>query len=445
MASTRNSNFELARRLAQRGHEIVFVSHADIGQLVESRGWEFSRLTNDQIIRDRVAGKAHHWRPGKLLNRRTARLESLRNLEIEQTLERLTPDALLIDIEMHYAIVATHALNVPTLLSIVWFSVFRDDQLPPLHSGRLPPTNRQEQIEIGRLWDELVEKRHRRDRQRRFHWSRLRDLFRPVMYSTNLRADLQELANSKRCPLDQVTDTRQWLDPHVYTNRPILCFNCWEMEFPHEPNPNLHYVGPMVNLDSADQAVDDDSRERWQQVRKSIGERRLIYCSLGTFWKAHRSFFDRLLDCMRCREDWVLVIGLGGKSSPADFCDLPDNVVPLRFAPQVEILKSADCAINHGGITSINEAIQMGVPMVVFSTNHVDQPGCAARVAFHRLGTVGDIERDQPETIQENIENAMSDRNIQANIASMRDKFDEAKSSQVAESVIEQVVNQRRA
>ena len=137
------------------------------------------------------------------------------------------------------------------------------------------------------------------------------------------------------------------------------------------------------------------------------------------------------------RGDWDLVLGLGGKTQSEALAPVPPNVVLLDWAPQMDVLKFADCAVTHGGITTINECIRSNVPVLVYSTKHVDQNGCAARVAFHRLGLMGDKDNDTMEQIGQNIERCLSDPLIRESVARMQRVFSDYEESNEAVRLIE--------
>ena len=158
-------------------------------------------------------------------------------------------------------------------------------------------------------------------------------------------------------------------------------------------------------------------------MRQDQTKRPLIYCSLGSYWSADSAFLRRVLAVFQHRTDWDLVLGLGGKLDVEQLAPVPANALLLRWAPQLEVLKLADCAITHGGIATINECIAHGVPMVVYSTRHVDQDGCAVRVAYHGLGVRADKDHDGPGEIERNVERVLDDPLMRSQVAKMRQIF----------------------
>ncbi len=122
---------------------------------------------------------------------------------------------------------------------------------------------------------------------------------------------------------------------------------------------------------------------------------------------------------MADRPDWDVVVGLGSRLDPSDLGPIPGNAHPLRWAPQLEILAQADCAIHHGGISTINECIAHGVPMVLYPFDFMDQPGNAARVSYHGIGDVGDRDQDSAATIRQRIERLLADPDVAVRLAAL--------------------------
>lgn len=442
MASTLNSSLELSRRLTDAGHEVIYLSQADVCPRVQAAGYRCRRLEADQAFQEEAPGPVSVRKPigwaRTLLQRRGIRRRSVRNTEIESAVAELDPDLLLIDIEMHFAIIATASLGIPTLLPIVWFSIFKHPALPPMHTKLTPPATPRGRLAIALAWWRLRIRVIGGDWKDRLRRTLSGDLFRPVAYDTVNIDDLRALAKSRTFSLRRNADRSHWLRPYAYTRLPVLSFTAREMEFPHEPWPMLHYVGPMVLRDRPETLVDEAASAAW---RRFAADRRpgrpLVYCSLGTFWSMDDDFLRRVLDVFERRTDWDLVIGLGGKLDPARLAPIPPNALVVDYAPQLEVLAQADCAITHGGITTINECIEFEVPMVVYSTEHVDQDGCAARVAFHRLGVVADIGAAGVDAVEGNIERALQDAEIRENVAAMRAHFDGYRSPDAAVRLIE--------
>ncbi|MEO0869324.1 MAG: nucleotide disphospho-sugar-binding domain-containing protein, partial [Cyanobacteria bacterium J06642_11] len=145
-----------------------------------------------------------------------------------------------------------------------------------------------------------------------------------------------------------------------------------------------------------------------------------IYCSCSTFIKGDQHFLQRLITAVSDCSDWELVLGLGGQFNAEEFPALPDNVHAFAWVPQLKVLQQADCAINNGGINSINECLYLGVPMLVYSLNRFDQNGDAVRVAYHGLGIAGDIAHDSSDQIRAHLKSILNDQWFQTQVNSMQ-------------------------
>jgi UDP:flavonoid glycosyltransferase YjiC (YdhE family) len=108
------------------------------------------------------------------------------------------------------------------------------------------------------------------------------------------------------------------------------------------------------------------------------------------------------------RSDIDLVIGLGGAKLQSSL-PLPDNILVLEFAPQLEVIRCANIVITHGGISSINEALRCGVPLIGVSGKQVDQNGCLARIQHHALGVISASDMRNPDDIMALVDFLLSD------------------------------------
>ena len=304
LTSPLNASLELSRRLAAAGHQVTYVSHADIGAEVEAGGFAFVQLTNAQELRRTLRQAIRHpihW-AGSM---RRERSRSIKSDELERAIDALAPDLLLIDIEMHYVIIATAALGVPTMLVMNWLSIFRVAGLPPLSSSLLPGDEKA----IRRAWLKVRVRALGARVAHKLGRGALGDLLRPVSYGTRFYADLKQVARHRNYPLRTNTDRSQWLRPYMYTQLPVLCFNAYELEFPHRPHPNIRYVGPMVNKQRTERRVSNHDRQRWASFKQHRrGDRPLIYCSLGSYW-SDRDFLQMVLRVFSDRPEWDLVLG----------------------------------------------------------------------------------------------------------------------------------------
>ena len=428
LAGNVGTALELAARLAPAGHRVSFVSANDVGARIRQAGHEFYLVTADRSFLtesaevDQVPGRAE-----RIRRRRRLRRRSLENDELDMLVERLAPDLLLIDIELHFAVIVTARLGIPAGLVTAWFDVFRRPDYPPLSSPIVPDGSLRTRARSALAWWALDWRKYTERFGRPA--ARLRGALRPVGYHERDDTALCALAQARGYPLERYADRRAWVIPFSYRHLPILCFNARELDFPHHPAPNLHYVGPMVPPEApapAPATPPDPLPDPWRAMlaRRQAGERRpLVYCSLGSRWATDLPFLGDVVEVFRRRHDWDLVLGLGARADPGALGAGLENVAVLPWAPQLEILQHAHCAITHGGINTINECLSRGVPLVVRSSERVDQDGCAARIAYHRLGTVLDPTQTGPGSIERAIEHGLGDTGLHGRITRMRSAF----------------------
>ena len=415
---------ELGARLRSRGHEVVYASPEDCQTPVAAAGFEFRLLDRDRDYKHRFA-MAHSTE-----DRKQARQQSLENREVEELVAAVDPDLLLIDMELHFPLIVTRTLGIPTLIPIVWYSIFFSTGNPPLHTDLTPDRSFRVMMAWLQLWTNKI-RRLLAERARRYL---SRSVPEPVTYKTRSRSDLAELARTRGFSLRRHTTVFQWLRPFTWTDIDVMSYNPAEMEFSKISHSRLHHVGPMVNTGSAEPGLAED----WTDfATRRDSTRPLIYCSLGSFWDIDRVFLDNVIEVFRRRPDWDLVLGLGSKAEPDSFDDIPDNVLLLSWAPQFDVLKHSAAAITHGGISTINECIWNGVPMVGYSTGRVDQDGCVARMVHQGLGIAGDRSSDGPEQIEAAVGEVLGNARYRELCLEMADVFAEYRDSAVAEQLVE--------
>jgi len=425
MAGRINVTCELAHRLRTAGHEPTIACPVDISARIAELGMTFTRIgaaasrhPDSADPPSRITGRlaAFLRRLGGLRHlaaNRTARVDALEPEGLVASMRTLAPDLALIDIELPVPVMAAWAAGVPVVLWTTMLSVWRRPGLPPLGSAITPGVGRSgSRIGIALAWL----------RFRTWKWLRMQRL-RITRMGTDQISVLRRVAARTGFPFDEETARYEWLLPFTYRTLPVLSFNAFELEFPHDPQPTCRYVGPVLNprrRTTPDPDI-DRSLEAIYGRRSADPSRRLIYCAFGAWHKGDdRDFVRRVIEAVATRPDWDLVAGLGDRIDPSSLGEVPGNVHLLRWAPQLEVLGNADVAIHHAGIGSVNECIASGVPMVLYPFDFLDQPGNAARVAFHGIGEVGDRRSDSADVIRERLERMLGDGDVRRRVEQMR-------------------------
>ncbi len=78
-------------------------------------------------------------------------------------------------------------------------------------------------------------------------------------------------------------------------------------------------------------------------------------------------------------------MSIGKRTDIKDLGEIPSNFRVYNYVPQLEVLKSVDLFITHGGMNSSSEGLYNGIPLIVVP-QFGDQPIVANRVAELEAG-----------------------------------------------------------
>ena len=183
------------------------------------------------------------------------------------------------------------------------------------------------------------------------------------------------------------------------------------LDFPREQLPDhFHYLGPFRG---ADDPIDFDLPE---------DGRPLIFCSLGTLQGSRAQIFGAVTEAA-ARLDATLLIAHGGLLPEREIARLPGRPIVRSYVPQRAVLARASLAITHAGFNTVMDALSFGVPMVALPITF-EQPATGARL--ERAGVARVLNgRRTAVRIREAISEVLADpqyreraRSLQAEIAS---------------------------
>ncbi len=103
----------------------------------------------------------------------------------------------------------------------------------------------------------------------------------------------------------------------------------------------------------------------------------ILYVSLGTVFKADPGLLRTFAEALAPLGGTVVVST--GETHPDTLGPVPANVLVRHAVPQLGLLARAALFITHGGMNSVNEAMEAGVPMLVVPQG-ADQPMVASRI-----------------------------------------------------------------
>jgi UDP:flavonoid glycosyltransferase YjiC (YdhE family) len=340
----------LARRLMERGHEVVFFGIADVEAQIHAAGVEFCRIGASDYPKGTLAK----------LDRQLAEVKGLATFRF--TVERVKnttrmvlrdgPDAvrsagidvLLVDEADMGGNVAEY-LGIPYISVALFPPLTRDDRIPPFCFGWAAG-----QDVLSRLRNRLG--------ARLLSW-----IAAPIFRVVNDRRRMWGLK-----PLRHSTDALSRVAQ--ITQMPVA------LEFDvGVPSALVHYTGPFV--DERMRAAIDFPWDR-------LDGRPLVYASMGTLQNGSEEIFRTIAE--GCDGLGVqLVISLGGGLDSARVGAMAGDPVVVRYAPQLELVKRAAAVITHAGLNTTLESLAQGVPLVCIPIGN-DQPGVAARVVARGAG-----------------------------------------------------------
>ncbi|QCI12328.1 glycosyltransferase family 1 protein [Pseudomonas putida] len=349
------SHFEvmqtLAGELIERGHRVSFLHQPDAQRWLRDRRIGFHAIGHA----DHPAGSLDHalrlaanpsgpWHMRRMI-RQLAGTSRMLCRELPGALTAHQVDAVLCDQMEPAGALAAEALGLPCVSLACALPINREAGLPlpvmPFGYGRDPRS------------------------QRLFEAStRVHDWFMRPM------AEVIDDA-CRRHGLPRRTGPQDCLSSLAQISQTLAAF-----DFPRQALPgHFHALGPL-------RKPPEQAEGHWPlDVRKP-----LVFASLGTLQGHRFSLFVRIAKACRLLDVQLLVAHCGGLDLPqqARLLQLGASVV-TDFAPQQWAVQRADAVICHGGLNTVMDALAAKTPLLVLPIAF-DQPGVAARVAYHQLG-----------------------------------------------------------
>ena len=151
--------------------------------------------------------------------------------------------------------------------------------------------------------------------------------------------------------------TIDWSDFTATTSKlAVITQTPKEFDFPGIPWPaQFHYTGPFH---------DSDGREPIAFPWEELTGKPLVYASMGTLVNGLGDVYKTVLQAVAQLPDIQVVLSVGKNVKRRDLGTIPSNVIVVRTAPQIELLKRAALCITHAGLNTALESLGQGVPMV---------------------------------------------------------------------------------
>jgi zeaxanthin glucosyltransferase len=416
-----NSTFAIARGLRKRGHHVHYLCIPDNEERIRAQGFDFIQIFSEVFPKGALQEQYSNEANGKYqgLDGFRARILGMCDLMLKnaigKALRGLHPDLFFVSSATPWIGIGAQTTGVPVItFSSSLISVW-DSLVPPFETALIPDSTPSSRIKNVLAW----------------RWSTLRrwmmDVGRP-----SISNDVREFARRCKYPLEGIDfNVETW----PLLKLPNLIFCPKNFDFPRSREPeSTYFVEPSIDAER----VDGDFSWGWLREDKP-----LIYCSLGSvapFKYARRAarFFQVFMDAMAKRPGRQGVVTIGGYLR-AEVFDCPPNVLIVRKAPQIEMLKRASVMVGHGGFSGIKECIFTAVPMALFPMFY-DHPGNAARVVYHGLGVRGKFDQIDATGLNRLIDDALENPSYSAKIKAMSQTFVELQRRQPGVDVIENIL-----
>ncbi|ADV82363.1 glycosyltransferase [Terriglobus saanensis] len=227
-----------------------------------------------------------------------------------------------------------------------------------------------------------------------------------------------------------------WDDPtSTISKLAIISQTPKEFDFPENPWPEQFvYAGPLH---------DDGGRESVEFPWDKLTGAPLIYASLGTLVNGLPQIYRNILDAVEKLPHVQLVLSIGKNLNVKELGSIPSNVIVVKTAPQIELLKSAALCITHAGLNTALESLGQGVPMVAIPVGY-DQPGVAARIAYHGVGEFVEVADLTSEGLQGLIEKVLESPSYRKKALFFKKVIAKTQGLDVAADAIERVFGENR-
>lgn len=400
-----NSMTALARKLQSRGNEVVFIGVPDIEPIVRAANLKFVPICENDYP---VGSIVKTWGA-------VAKLHGLN--VIRHTLQHLAPG--LTTAVFHRLPTKLVEAGVDGLvIDTAHFFI----ELVPMHLG-LPYVH---------VWNVLNVDMSGATPNCLFSWPPERT---PEAIARNVKglemfgAMLAPVAAAAMLYVEKTGLQIDWSDATSTTSKlAILSQIPREFDYPHIPwPPQFHYTGPFH---------DEGGRAPVDFPWVRLNGKPLIYASLGTLVNGLEEVYRTILKSVGPLSDFQVVLSVGHNIDPANLGWIPSNTIVVRSAPQIELLKRATLCITHAGLNTALESLAQGVPMVAIPIGY-DQPGVAARVAYHGAGEFVEPNDLTVERLSELIRQVLTDPGYRDNARSFKKVIAETRGLDLAAEVIE--------
>jgi len=396
----------LARKLQSRGHDVVFISLADVAPFVEAAGLPFVPCseaayppgTLGKLVRglSELSGEdALHFTVNSMMKGYTVSLFET----LPQTLSKAGVDAIVLDQYQPYVELIPMQLGMPF--------VHVSNALHVDYTGRTPICFVDWPYQTG-----------------------VDALARNIEGVRRTRALLEPVTAAARTYARKVGLEIDWSNPHSTLSPLAWITQCpREFDFAGSPDfPQFHYAGPFH---------DGHGRMDFEFPWERLTGQPVVYVSMGTPQNGLADIFRSIARAATGLKELQFVLAVGGQLDPKELGALSANVMVVSHAPQIEVLKRSSLCITHAGLNTTLESLASGVPMLAVPITN-DQPGVAARIAHKKVGVVISSDQASSGAFVAAINHVLGDSTFRDNAHEMQQAIRRTDGLSIAAGIFEQ-------
>lgn len=376
----------VARRLAERGHDVRVLTEPCLRAAVEAAGARFIPFTRHFTRVDRTAdlvGDSAARSPVGALKLSLERMvfgpAGIVAEETRRAMEDERPDVVVADALMPGALIAAEAAGIPRVVLFHMPEYLPGPGRPAAGPGFLPRADL-----VGRVRDGLMTALFLR-------------LLKPHLAGYNAARRAFGLA-----PLRTARDLAGQY--HAADLRLIQTSRAFDFAITPPP-PNVRYVGPVLD--------DPDWTGAWHSPWPVDDGRPLVVASLSSTFQDQRGVLQRIIAAL----GGLPVRGLVtlGPAMAGERFDVPENVAVVDSAPHAQVFPHAAAVVTHAGHGTVMRALAHGLPLLCLPMGR-DQDDNAARVVARGAG-LRLRPSAQPARIAEAVRRLVDDPAFHANAA----------------------------
>ena len=199
----------------------------------------------------------------------------------------------------------------------------------------------------------------------------------------------------------------------------IAQFTVPEFEYPRSDAPDtLHFVGPISAPGSAALGSTAPLPGWWSELD---GSKPVVHVTQGTF--ANKDFGQLVGPTLEALadEDVLVVVATGGRPLET-LPPLPANARAAEFLPYDELLPKTDVYVTNAGYGGVQYALRHGVPIVA-SGGQEDKPEVGARIAWSGVGRRIRAISPKPKALRRAIRSVLHDERYRRTAHVMADRM----------------------